>query len=136
MCIRDSPKDRIKQAVRNNGKEAVTHFRIINRYANHTHVKVNLETGRTHQIRVHLSHIGYPLIGDPIYGGRIQFPKKASQELKDALQSFKRQALHSKKLSLIHPETGKSMTWRIELPKDMSGLLDILSNFDSLIDKK
>ncbi len=130
------PKDRIKQAVRNNGKEAVTHFRIINRYANHTHVKVNLETGRTHQIRVHLSHIGYPLIGDPIYGGRIQFPKKASQELKDALQSFKRQALHSKKLSLIHPETGKSMTWRIELPKDMSGLLDILSNFDSLIDKK
>ena len=127
------PKDRIKQAVRSNGKDAVTHYRVINRFAHHTHVKAILETGRTHQIRVHLSHIGYPLIGDSIYGGRLRFPKKASEELKDALKSFSRQALHSKKLSLIHPETGNSMTWKIELPDDMKVLLDTLSNFDSLM---
>ena len=130
------PKDRIKQAVRSNGKDAVTHYRVINRFAHHTHVKVILETGRTHQIRVHLSHIGYPLIGDSIYGGRLRFPKKASEELKDALKSFSRQALHSKKLSLIHPETGNSMTWKIELPDDMKVLLDTLSNFDSLMAKE
>ena len=130
------PKDRIKQAVRSNGKDAVTHYRVINRFAHHTHVKAILETGRTHQIRVHLSHIGYPLIGDSIYGGRLRFPKKASEELKDALKSFSRQALHSKKLSLIHPETGNSMTWKIELPDDMKVLLDTLSNFDSLMAKE
>ena len=99
------PKDRIKHAIRNNGKYAVTHYRVIDRFANHSHVKAILETGRTHQIRVHLSHIGYPLIGDLIYGGRVRFPKKASEELKDSLKSFSRQALHSKKLSLIHPKT-------------------------------
>ena len=130
------PKDRIKQAVRSNGKDAVTHYRVINRFAHHTHVKAILETGRTHQIRVHLSHIGYPLIGDSIYGGRLRFPKKASEELKDALKSFSRQALHSKKLSLIHPGTGNSMTWKIELPDDMKVLLDTLSNFDSLMAKE
>ena len=130
------PKDRIKQAVRSNGKDAVTHYRVINRFAHHTHVKAILETGRTHQIRVHLSHIGYPLIGDSIYGGRLRFPKKASEELKDALKSFSRQALHSKKLSLIHPETGNLMTWKIELPDDMKILLDTLSNFDSLMAKE
>ena len=130
------PKDRIKQAVRSNGKDAVTHYRVINRFAHHTHVKAILETGRTHQIRVHLSHIGYPLIGDSIYGGRLRFPKKASEELKNALKSFSRQALHSKKLSLIHPETGNSMTWKIELPDDMKVLLDTLSNFDSLMAKE
>jgi 23S rRNA pseudouridine1911/1915/1917 synthase len=75
---RDS-KDRVKQAVRVNGKEAVTHYRVIDRFANHTHVKAILETGRTHQIRVHLSHIGYPLIGDPIYGGRFDFQKKQAK---------------------------------------------------------
>ena len=130
------PKDRIKQSVRSNGKDAVTHYRVINRFAHHTHVKAILETGRTHQIRVHLSHIGYPLIGDSIYGGRLRFPKKASEELKDALKSFSRQALHSKKLSLIHPETGNLMTWKIELPDDMKILLDTLSNFDSLMAKE
>ena len=128
------PKDRIKQAIRNNGKEAITHYRVINRFANHTHVKAILETGRTHQIRVHLSHIGYPLIGDLIYGGRLRFPKKASEELKNVLRSFERQALHSKKLTLIHPGTGKSMTWKIELPEDMRQLIDVLNISDSLTD--
>ena len=126
---RDS-KDRIKQAVRANGKDAVTHYRVINRYANHTHVKANLETGRTHQIRVHLSFIGHPLVGDPLYGGRLRFPKKAGEEIKEALKAFQRQALHSKKLTLKHPITGNEMSWEIELAEDMTMLLDVLNGFD------
>jgi len=125
------PKDRVKQAIRNNGKEAITHYRVIDRFANHTHVKAILETGRTHQIRVHLAYIGHPLIGDPLYGGRVRFPKNASTELKDALRSFDRRALHSKKLTLIHPETGKSMSWKVELPSDMKALINSLNSFDS-----
>ena len=125
------PKDRVKQAVLINGKEAITHYRAIDRFKNHTHVKAILETGRTHQIRVHLSHQGYPLIGDPMYGGRVRFPKKACQELKDELRNFQRQALHSKKLTLIHPVTGKSMTWKVDLPDDMQELLNILKRYDS-----
>ena len=126
---RDS-KDRIKQAVRVNGKNAVTHYRVIDRYANHTHIKATLETGRTHQIRVHLSSIGHPLVGDPLYGGMLRFPKKASEEIKEALKAFQRQALHSKKLTLIHPTSGSEMSWKIELPDDMARLLDVLNNFD------
>ena len=125
------PKERVKQSVRANGKSAITHYRVIDRFANHTHVKAILETGRTHQIRVHLSHIGYPLVGDPLYGGRVRFPKKAGNEIKKALRAFHRQALHSKKLTLKHPTTGISMTWRIELPEDMMGLIDALNSFDS-----
>ena len=125
------PKDRVKQAILINGKEAITHYRAIDRFKNHTHVKAILETGRTHQIRVHLSHQGYPLIGDPMYGGRVRFPKKACQELKDELRNFQRQALHSKKLTLIHPVTGKSMTWKVDLPDDMQELLNILKRYDS-----
>ena len=124
------PRDRVKQSVLMNGKESITHYRVIDRYRNHTNVKAILETGRTHQIRVHLSHIGYPLIGDPLYGGRVRFPKKASQELKDVLKAFGRQALHSRKLTLRHPETGNLMSWKSELPEDMRNLLDVLSAFD------
>jgi len=128
--IARDPKERIKQAVRVNGKEAVTHYRVIDRYENHTHIKALLETGRTHQIRVHLSHIGYPLVGDPLYGGRLRFPKKAREEIKEALKAFQRQALHSKKLTLKHPTTGNEMSWKIELPEDMSMLLNALNSFD------
>lgn len=124
-------KDRVKQAVLRSGKDAITHYRVVDRFDNHTHVKAILETGRTHQIRVHLSHIGYPLIGDPIYGGRLRFPKKAKQDLKDALKAFKRQALHSKKLTLKHPDTGESMTWKVDLPDDMKRLLNVLSRLNS-----
>jgi 23S rRNA pseudouridine1911/1915/1917 synthase len=127
---RDS-KDRVKQAVLANGKKAITHYRVIDRFKSHTHVKAILETGRTHQIRVHLSHMEHPLVGDPMYGGRVRFPKKACQELKDQLINFQRQALHSKKLTLTHPTTGKSMTWKADLPDDMQELLNILKNFDS-----
>jgi len=124
------PKDRIKQAVSSNGKDATTHYRVIDRFKNHTHVKAILETGRTHQIRVHLSHIGYPLLGDPMYGGRVRFPKKASEILKESLLGFKRQALHSKKLTLNHPSTGELMSWKAPLPDDMLELLEILNEFD------
>jgi len=125
------PKDRVKQAVSVSGKEATTHYRAIDRFKSHTHVKAILETGRTHQIRVHLSYVGHSLIGDPMYGGRVRFPKKASDELKDALLNFKRQALHSKKLTLTHPISGESMSWKASLPDDMLKLLEVLKKFDS-----
>ena len=125
------PKDRVKQAVLMSGKQAITHYRAIDRFKSHTHVKAILETGRTHQIRVHLSYAGYSLIGDPVYGGRVRFPKKASEELKEVLLSFKRQALHSKKLTLNHPISGELMSWKAPLPDDMLNLLDILKKFDS-----
>jgi len=125
------PKDRVKQAVLASGKEAITHYRAIDRFKSHTHVKAILETGRTHQIRVHLSHIGHSLIGDPMYGGRVRFPKKASVELKEALLNFKRQALHSKKLTLSHPISGELMSWKAPLPDDMLKLLDVLKEFDA-----
>ena len=124
------PKDRVKQAVLMSGKDAVTHYRAIERFKSHTHVKAILETGRTHQIRVHLSHVGHSLIGDPIYGGRVRFPKKASEELKHALLNFKRQALHSKKLTLNHPISGELMSWKAPLPDDMQELLKVLKKFD------
>ena len=124
------PKDRVKQAVLTSGKDAVTHYRAIDRFKSHTHVKAILETGRTHQIRVHLSHIGHSLIGDPVYGGRVRFPKKASDELKQALLNFKRQALHSKKLTLNHPISGELMSWKAPLPDDMQELLEVLKKFD------
>jgi len=127
---RDS-KDRVKQSVSANGKEAVTHYRAINRFKSHTHVKAILETGRTHQIRVHLSYAGYPLIGDPVYGGRVRFPKKANEVLKETLLNLKRQALHSKKLTLNHPVSGELMSWKAPLPEDMQSLLDVLKEFDS-----
>ena len=125
------PKDRVKQAIINNGKEALTHYRLIDRFKNHTHVKAILETGRTHQIRVHLSHIGHPLIGDPIYGGRVRYPKKASQELKESLKNFERHALHSKKITLVHPISGEVMSWKSSLPVDMTKLLKVLKEFDN-----
>jgi len=123
-------KDRVKQAVSSHGKEAVTHYRVIDRYQNHTHIKAILETGRTHQIRVHLSHIGYPLIGDPMYGGKVRFPKKADEVLKEAIVNFKRQALHARKLTLTHPISGELMSWKAPLPEDMLALLDVLSAYD------
>jgi 23S rRNA pseudouridine1911/1915/1917 synthase len=108
------------------GKEAVTHYRVIERFPHHTHIRVKLETGRTHQIRVHMAHIGYPLIGDAVYGGRLKLPKGATPELQNLLRSFKRQALHAGKLGLIHPESGEYMEWQVAPPDDFNTLLDTL----------
>ena len=126
------PNDRVKQTVLRNGRDAITHYRVIDRFKSHTHVKAILETGRTHQIRVHLSHIGYSLVGDSIYGGRVRYPKRASESLKNELLNFKRQALHSKKLTLKHPKSGELLSWKIPLPEDMLKLLNVLKEFDNI----
>ncbi|MDX2464700.1 MAG: 23S rRNA pseudouridine(1911/1915/1917) synthase RluD [Porticoccus sp.] len=118
---------RTKMAVvAHGGKEAVTHYRVIERFPHHTHIRVKLETGRTHQIRVHMAYIGYPLVGDAVYGGRLKLPKGATSELQDLLRSFKRQALHAGKLGLIHPSSGEYMEWQVALPSDFNTLLAAL----------
>ncbi|MDB3971879.1 23S rRNA pseudouridine(1911/1915/1917) synthase RluD [Candidatus Thioglobus sp.] len=128
------PKDRIRQAVveEGEGKQAVTHYRVIDRFKHHTHVKCILETGRTHQIRVHMAYVEHPLIADPMYGGKIRFPKKAEEALKDVLKGFNRQALHAKKLTLMHPISGEEMSWKAPLPKDLDDLLKALAKFDPI----
>lgn len=108
------------------GKPAVSHYRVVERFREHTHVRVQLETGRTHQIRVHMSSIGFPLVGDPVYGGRLRIPKQMVPEFADYLRDFKRQALHAGQLSLDHPTTGKAMRWKASMPDDMLDLIDIL----------
>lgn len=120
------PTQRTKQAVHHAGKEAVTHYRMVEKFRAHTHIRVQLETGRTHQIRVHMAYINYPLLGDPVYGGRLRLPKGATEELVAALRGFKRQALHAKTLGIDHPETGEYIEWTSELPQDMAQLLAVL----------
>jgi len=105
------------------GKRAVTHYRVLTRFPHHTHIRVNLETGRTHQIRVHMAHIGFALVGDATYGKRFRIPKGANQELIDTLKSFPRQALHAAKLGLEHPATGEYTEWVAPLPADFENLL-------------
>lgn len=127
------PVDRKKFAVRETGKPAVTHYRVIERFLRHTLIQVNLETGRTHQIRVHMEHIHYPLVGDPVYGGRFQMPPQCNDRLEKELRTFRRQALHAAKLGLQHPETGEYCEWEAPLPKDMQTLLEALkSNEENL----
>ncbi|MEH6469628.1 MAG: 23S rRNA pseudouridine(1911/1915/1917) synthase RluD [Halopseudomonas sp.] len=109
------------------GKEAITHYRLLNKFRGHTHIRLKLETGRTHQIRVHMAHIRYPLVGDPQYGGRMRQPKGISFELQEQLRGFKRQALHAKRLELYHPATEELMSWEVPLPEDMLALLEELA---------
>ncbi|RTW90192.1 23S rRNA pseudouridine(1911/1915/1917) synthase RluD [Pseudomonas aeruginosa] len=117
---------RQKMAVVDAGKVAVSHYRVLERFRAHTHTRVKLETGRTHQIRVHMSHIGYPLVGDPVYGGRFRIPPVASQTLVQTLREFPRQALHARFLELDHPATGVRMKWESPLPEDFLWLLSLL----------
>lgn len=119
-------KDRKRMAVIEDGKQAITHYRVKERFRGHTLINVRLETGRTHQIRVHLSHRRYPIVGDPTYGGRIRFPKGASAALREALSQFSRQALHAWKLGLFHPETDEYMEFEAPRPADLTGLIDSL----------
>lgn len=121
------PVDRQRMAVVAGGRPAVTHYRVVRRFRAYTQLQVNLETGRTHQIRVHMAHLRHPLLGDPLYGGRLRLPDTISQDQIQVLQGFRRQALHAARLSLAHPATGERMVWTAELPEDMLQLLEVLN---------
>lgn len=120
--------DRLRQAVRDEetGKHAVTHYRVRERFRAHSLIQCNLETGRTHQIRVHLTHIGHPLVGDPLYGGGLKLPRRAAPELVAALRGFRRQALHAEALAFDHPVTGEPMAFTAPEPADLTALLAAL----------
>ncbi|MET4026530.1 23S rRNA pseudouridine1911/1915/1917 synthase [Marinobacter sp. MBR-99] len=120
------PQDRKRMAVVSSGKPAVTHYRLLERFAAHTHIQCKLESGRTHQIRVHMTHVRHPLVGDPAYGGRLRLPKGTTEELRQALAAFSRQALHARRLTLEHPETGETLSWEVPLPDDMVQLIEAL----------
>ena len=105
-------------------KEAITHYRVKEKFRAHTYISVKLETGRTHQIRVHMAHIHYPLVGDPVYGGRLRIPANATPELEAALRAFRRQALHAARLGFLHPKTQQPVEWQVVMPKDMTQLIE------------
>lgn len=121
------PKDRLKMAVLSHGgKEAITHYRLVRRFPSHAHIRCFLETGRTHQIRVHMAHAGFPLVGDPLYA-RFRLPPGATPELREALRNFPRQALHARRLELIHPASGEPISWEVPLAEDIVELLNVLA---------
>jgi len=117
---------RTRMAVRADGRPAVTHYRVLKRFRGHTLLRAELESGRTHQIRVHLAHVGFPVVGDPVYAGRRRLPAGSSPALIAELTGFRRQALHAAHLALTHPVTGQAMQWEAPLPEDMTRLLAAL----------
>lgn len=125
------PRQRKKMAVTAvGGKPAITHYRLAQRFGHHSRIAVNLETGRTHQIRVHMSHRHYPLIGDPLYGGRPRIPKGASDLLVETLRHFPRQALHARSLGFSHPASGEHVQFECPLPEDIVKLIAVLEAED------
>ena len=122
------PKNRQKQAIIDSGREAISHYKVIESFGSYSHVEVSLETGRTHQIRVHMNHLGFPLIGDPLYGRRRRFAKNTHQKLREIIESFPRQALHAAQLSFIDPATSKEVTFQSNLPSDLVELRENLLN--------
>jgi 23S rRNA pseudouridine1911/1915/1917 synthase len=121
------PVERTRMAVTARGKAALTRYRVLRKYRAHTLVQASLESGRTHQIRVHMAHLRFPIVGDPVYGGRARMPPDATPELAQALRAFRRQALHAAKLALVHPETGAAMRWAASVPPDMAALMQALA---------
>ena len=122
------PKNRQKQAIIESGREAISHFKVIENFGSYSHLEVSLETGRTHQIRVHMNHLGFPLIGDPLYGRRRRFAKNTHQKLREIIESFPRQALHAAQLSFIDPTTSKEVSFQSKLPSDLVELRENLLN--------
>jgi len=122
------PTDRVRQAVvaEGQGRDAVTHYRVRERFRAHTVVECRLETGRTHQIRVHMAHVKHPIVGDPLYGGSFKLPKAASPELTEALRTFRRQALHAERLAFKHPVEGREVECQAPVPADMLALIETL----------
>lgn len=120
------PRERTRMAVREGGRAAVTHYRIAERFPAHTLLRCRLESGRTHQIRVHMAHIRHPIVGDPVYGGRMRLPPGADEAVTAALRGFRRQALHAERLTLSHPETGDAMEWTVAPPEDFLALCEAL----------
>ncbi len=120
------PRDRLRMAVREDGRDAITHFRLRERYRMHTALECRLETGRTHQIRVHMQHLRHPIVGDPLYGGPLKLPKGASEELLAALRGFRRQALHAQVLEFAHPLSGETIRCEAPVPDDMQALMHLL----------
>jgi len=114
-------------AVSENGKHAITHYRVVKKFRKHGHVRAQLETGRTHQIRVHMAHVRYPLVGDDVYGGRRQIPGGVGDDVRQAVMKFPRQALHAAELGIDHPFTGEQLRWQEALPDDMQSLIDVLA---------
>jgi 23S rRNA pseudouridine1911/1915/1917 synthase len=129
-AIARNPQNRQKMAVVASGKPAVTHYRMIRRYVGCSHLRLKLESGRTHQIRVHMAHIRHPVVGDPTYSGRSGIVKAMSVAARNAVAEFSRQALHAKSLRLIHPVQGKELSWEVGLPADMLDLIKSLSTED------
>ncbi len=125
-AIERHPRDRLRMAVREDGKDAVTHYRLRERFRAHTALECRLETGRTHQIRVHMAHLKHPIIGDPLYGGSLKLPKGASEELIAVLRGFRRQALHAEVLEFAHPVNGEAVRCEAPLPEDMQQLMRAL----------
>ena len=120
------PRDRLRMAVRDDGRDAVTHYRLRERFRAHTALECRLETGRTHQIRVHMAHLRHPIVGDPLYGGSLKLPRAASDELVAALRGFKRQALHAETLEFVHPLSGEPLRCTAPVPADMVELMRLL----------
>lgn len=119
-------RDRTKMAITPTGKPALTTYRVSEKYRQHTLLKVNLSTGRTHQIRVHMAFIKHPVLGDPVYGGRLKLPKNITEDFRNILTGFKRQALHAQKLGLVHPKTAENISWESPIPEDMKLLINAL----------